>query len=149
MTSKIIEVHTLLEIPNILEEITVYNVNSEHYIKDMICNFKFKSNKSLRNLLEKYKNYIINDIGPDHENVSLILEHQDFLNYLDMNWVQIQKIDSKLEINGLKKISPEELLNFCIEQLIITEKDIYNYILEDTGEYMYQIHKTFVKISSL
>ena len=130
-------VYVLLEISD-NEPISVYTTIAANPISDILMNFAFRSNKSLINFLEINKDSILESI-PCHETDILdTLENQNYLNYLTSKWYMIT--------NTVDVIQPNDILDLAIKYKGVSHKNIMNYILLQSDDYLYEIHKSVLNV---
>lgn len=132
-------IYVFLEFPKYESDICIYTTAYYMPSIDILKNFQFRSDKSLNNLLEINKESILNGIPANEEDILTSLEVQNFLGYLNIKWYK--ECD-----NNKKIISSDEILDLALKYQIISEKDIMKYILENRNDYIYEIHKSSIKI---
>lgn len=125
------KIYVYLEIPYD-DEIGIFATTSKNPCIDILKKYKYRSEKSLINFLNKYKDDIINSI-PSSENEFLDkLEEQKYLDYLNNKWYSPYIITNN--------VTPEEILDMVIKYDVDMEKNISKYILKNEPDFTYMIH---------
>lgn len=130
LKKKMTNILTFMELNIETDNLTLYHiVNFQKSLIRILTDFQFKSDKSLVKFLKEYQNLILEKLDPNNPNLEK-LENQKFLDYLEVKWYE--SLIPEL-------ITPEQILNLAIETGSIKYEDIEEYLLEDSGIFVYKL----------